>query len=120
MKIYHNNRCSKSRDALNLLQQKVVEFETVDYLKNPLTKIEIMELLKKLNIPANELVRKSEPDYKENFKGKERTEEQWIDAMAKNPKLIERPIVVKGDKAVIGRPLQNVINFLKNSVNLAK
>jgi arsenate reductase len=113
MKIYHNSRCSKSRDSYNLLVEKGVEFETVEYLKNPLTKKELHELLKKLNIPASELIRKGEPDYKEHFKGKELSETQWIEAMVKYPKLIERPIVVKGNNAVIGRPIENVIELFE-------
>ena len=112
MKIYHNNRCSKSRNCYNLLKEKGVDFETIAYLKNPMTKEELTALLVKLNIPAEELIRKGEADYKENFKGKELTESEWVDAMVKFPKLIERPIVVKGDKAVIGRPTEKVIQLL--------
>ena len=114
LKIYHNNRCSKSRGCYNLLEEKGVDFETVEYLKNPLNKKELTELLKKLNIPATELIRKGEADFKENFKGKELSEDQWIDAMVKYPKLIERPIVVKGNKAVIGRPIEKVKDLIKN------
>ncbi len=112
MKIYHNSRCSKSRDSYNLLVEKGLEFETVEYLKNPLTKKELTALLKKLNIPASALIRKGEADYKENFKGKELSETEWIDAMVNYPKLIERPIIVKGNKAVIGRPIEKVIELL--------
>ena len=112
MKIYHNNRCSKSRNSYNLLTEKGIEFETIEYLKTPLTKKEIKALLGKLNIPAKDLIRKSETDFKEHFKGKELSESQWIDAMVKFPKLIERPIIVKGNKAVIGRPIENVIDLL--------
>ena len=113
MKIYHNPRCSKSRDSFNLLTEKGIEFETVEYLKTPLTKEELKDLLVKLNIPAKDLVRKGEKDFKEKFKGKELSEEQWIDAMLQFPKLIERPIVVRGDKAVIGRPIEKVIDLIK-------
>lgn len=112
MKIYHNNRCTKSRESYNLLQEKGVEFETIEYLKKPLSKKEITDLLKKLRIPASELIRKGELDFKEHFKGKELSEAQWIDAMVKYPKLIERPIIVKGKKAVIGRPIEKVIDLL--------
>ncbi len=113
MKIYHNSRCSKSRDSFNLLTEQGIEFETIEYLKTPLTKEELTVLLEKLSIPAKDLIRKGEKDFKENFKGKELSEEQWIDAMLEYPKLIERPIVVKGDKAVIGRPLETVIDLIK-------
>jgi len=112
MKIYHNSRCSKSRDSFNLLTEKGIEFETIEYLKTPLTKEELTDLLAKLNIPAKDLIRKGEAAFKENFKGKELSEEQWVEAMLEFPKLIERPIVVKGDKAVIGRPIEKVIELL--------
>ena len=113
MKIYHNSRCSKSRDSFNLLTEKGIDFDTIEYLKTPLTKKEIKGLLAKLKIPAEDLIRKGEKDFKENFKGKTLTENQWIDAMVKYPKLIERPIVVKGNRAVIGRPIQNVIDLIE-------
>lgn len=113
MKIYHNSRCSKSRDSFNLLTEQGIEFETIEYLKTPLTREELRELLEKLNISAKDLIRKGEKDFKENFKGKELSEEQWVEAMLEYPKLIERPIVVKGDKAVIGRPIEKVIDLIK-------
>lgn len=113
MKIYHNARCSKSRNSCNLLKERGVEFEIVEYLKRPLTKEELKDLLIKLDIPAKELIRKGEAAFKDNFKGKELTEEEWVDAMLRFPKLIERPIVVKGSKAVIGRPIQKVIDLLE-------
>lgn len=112
LKIYHNPRCSKSRDSFNLLTEKGLTFETVEYIKTPLSKEELTELLSKLNIPAKDLIRKGEKDFKENFKGKELSEEEWIDAMLSFPKLIERPIVVKDDKAVIGRPIEKVIDLI--------
>lgn len=112
MKIYHNNRCAKSRDSYNLLKEKGLEFETIEYLKTPPSKEELTDLLKKLNMPAKDLIRKGEADYKANFKGKELTETEWIEAMVQYPKLIERPIVVKGDRAVVGRPIDKVIELL--------
>jgi arsenate reductase len=113
MKIYHNPRCSKSRDSYNLLVEKDLQFETIEYLKDPLSKEELKALLAKLNIPAKDLVRKGEEIFKEKFKGKELSEEEWIEAMVEYPKLIERPIVVKGNKAVIGRPIEKVIELLE-------
>ena len=113
MKIYHNARCSKSRNSYNLLAESGIEFETVEYLKTPLTKKELKGLLVKLNIPAKDLIRKGEAIFKENYKGKDLSEKEQIDAMIKFPKLIERPIIVKGDKAVIGRPIENVIELLE-------
>ena len=115
MKIYHNSRCSKSRNSYNLLKERGVDFETVEYLKTPLTKEELKDLLVKLDIPAKELIRKGEAAFKENFKGKELSEEEWIAAMLQFPKLIERPIIVKGDKAVIGRPIEKVIDLLEGN-----
>ena len=113
IKIYHNPRCGKSRDSFKLLTEKGLDFETIEYLKTPLNKEEITDLLQKLAIPAKALIRKGEADFKANFKGKDLSEEEWIDAMVNYPKLIERPIVVKGDKAVIGRPIDNVIALLE-------
>lgn len=113
LKIYHNPRCSKSRNSFNLLTEHGLEFETIEYLKTPLTKEELTILLKQLGIPAKDLIRKGEKDFKDNFKGKELSEEQWVEAMLTYPKLIERPIVVKGNKAVIGRPIENVIDLIQ-------
>ena len=112
MKIYHNPRCSKSRNTLNIITEKGADVTVVEYLKNPPTKSELKDLLKKLNIPAKDLVRKGEQAFKDNYKGKELSEDEWIEAMIKYPKLIERPIVVNGDKAVIGRPPEKVLEIL--------
>ena len=111
MKIYHNPRCSKSRQTLALIEGKTNEFEIVEYLKNPLTNKEITVLLSQLNIKAIELVRTQETSWKENYKGKELTETEIINTMVNNPKLIERPIVVKDNKAIIGRPPENVLSL---------
>lgn len=108
MKVYHNPRCSKSRNAVAYLTEKEESFEIVEYLKEPLTESEIMDLLVKLDMKAVELIRKGEPAFKENFKGKELTENEWVKAMVKYPKLIERPIVVKGNNAIVARPLENI------------
>ena len=114
MKIYHNTNCSKSCNSYNLLLDKGIEFETIEYLKTPLTKDELKELLFKLNIPAIELIRKGEAKFIENYQGRDLSEEEWIDAMIRFPILIQRPIVVKGDKAIIGRPIEKVIDLLKD------
>ncbi|MFT4600703.1 MAG: arsenate reductase [Arenicella sp.] len=111
MKIWHNNRCSKSRCAVEILSEKGIEFEEYKYLDNPPNVKEITDILKKLGIEAKDLIRKGEPDFKANFKGKELSEKEWIDAMVKFPKLIERPIFVNGDKAVIGRPPERVLEI---------
>lgn len=112
MKIYHNNSCSKSNCTLELIEKSGNDFETINYLIEPLTKEELTDLILKLNIPAEALIRKGEAEYKKHFNGKKMTESQWIDAMIKFPILIQRPIVVKGNKAVIGRPIEKVIELL--------
>jgi arsenate reductase len=114
LKIYHNNRCSKSRCALDLLNESGQPFEIIDYLKNPPSEAELTELLKKLNRKPEEVIRKSEPLFKEKFADKSFSDAEWIKIMAENPILIERPIVVKDDKAVIGRPTESVENLLNN------
>ena len=112
MKIYHNPRCTKSRQGLALLQNSDVDFEIIEYLKTPLTKDELKDLLQKLGIPASELIRKNEAIWKEQFKNKDLTEAELIHAMIEFPKLIERPIVVNGNTAVIGRPTENISTIL--------
>lgn len=104
IKIYHNPRCSKSRQALQLVNERSEEVEVIEYLKNPPTVDELKVIVRKLNIRPQELIRKGESIFKTNFKGKELSDDQWIQAMVDQPILIERPIIVKGDKAVIGRP----------------
>lgn len=108
MIIYHNPRCRKSRETLEILREGGVEPEIVEYLKDPLTVDELRTLVDKLRIDAFDLIRKGESIYKEEYKGKDLSEEEWLLAMAENPVLMERPVVVKGDKAVLGRPPENV------------
>ncbi len=111
--IYHNPRCSKSRQTLQLLQDKGVEPEVVLYLETPPSKETLAELLKKLDISARDLLRSGEDAYKElQLKDKNLSEKQLIDAMVQHPILIQRPIVVKGDRAVLGRPPENVLELL--------
>jgi arsenate reductase len=112
VKIWHNPRCSKSRDAVALLKNKGIEAEIVKYLDTPPSKEELKELLKMLNISPRELMRTKESIYKELGLKDVDDEEKLIVAMTKNPKLIERPIVIKDAKAVIGRPIENIIEFL--------
>jgi len=106
--VYHNSRCSKSRCALAYLDDKKVEYEIVEYLKDVPTKDELTNIIKMLGILPEGLVRKGEPDFKENFKGRELTNNEWIEAMIQYPKLIERPIVIKNNKAVIARPTEHI------------
>lgn len=113
MIIFHNPRCSKSRQTLELIQQANVEPEVRLYLKDQVSYEELESILKKLDISPEELIRKGESIYKEQFKGKTLSDEEWINAMIEHPKLIERPIVIKGDQAVLGRPPENVLELLK-------
>lgn len=112
LKIYHNPRCQKSRETLKLIQESGAPCTIVDYLNDRLTAQELQAVLKKLGMPAESLVRKSEQLFKDEFKGKAFSEAEWIQIMAEHPKLIERPIVIKGDKAVLGRPPENVLKLL--------
>lgn len=111
--IWHNPRCSKSRNAAALLEEKGVEAEVVKYLDCPPTKEELVDMLKMLGISARELMRTKEAIYKELDLKNENDEEKLIEAMAENPKLIERPIVIKDGKAAIGRPIENIIELIK-------
>jgi arsenate reductase len=104
MKIYHNPRCSKSRQGLAILEKAKIEFETIKYLENPISQKELQTIIDLLGIEPIELVRKNEAIWKQNFKGKELTNSEIVQAMVENPKLIERPIVINNGKAVIGRP----------------
>lgn len=113
MKVYHNPRCGKSRDAVNLLEKKKIKFDLQLYLKEGLTQKEIKDLLSKLKLAPIDIIRQNEKDYKENFKDKKMTDAALIKAIIKYPKLLQRPIVVKGRKAVIARPLEELKDFLK-------
>lgn len=111
--IYHNPRCSKSRQTLALLEENGIAPKIVLYLESPPGKAEIKALLKKLGINARELLRKGEDAYKEyGLQDASLSEDKLIAAMFDAPKLIERPIVVKGNKAVLGRPPENVLSLL--------
>lgn len=111
--LYHNPRCSKSRDALGLLRNNGIEPEVILYLETPPTAKTLKALLAKLGISARGLLRKGEDAYKElNLADETLSEAALIKAMVENPRLIERPIAVNGDKAVIGRPPENVLTIL--------
>lgn len=113
VKIWHNPRCSKSRDSLKLLEEKGIEAEVVKYLVDVPTKEALQEILQMLGMnSARELMRTKEAVYKELNLKEETSEEKLLNAMLENPKLIERPIVIKGNKAAIGRPIEKVIDLL--------
>lgn len=108
MIIYHNPRCRKSREALEIIRKNGIEPEVIEYLKDNLSVRELQSLVSKLGIQPEELVRKGESVFKDKFKGKKLSETEWIKVIAENPILMERPVIVEGEKAVIGRPPTNV------------
>jgi arsenate reductase len=110
--IYYNPKCSKCREALCILEEKKEDIEIVKYLETPPTKKELTQLLKLLGIKAEQLVRKSEDLYKNEYRDRSLSNKEWIEVMVNNPILIERPIVIKNNKAIIGRPPQLVVDFL--------
>ena len=110
--IYHNARCSKSRSACEIVAGRGIEARIVEYLKTPPSRDELCAVLQKLGIKASELVRRGEEEYKQHYAGRTLTEDEWLDAMAEHPILIERPIVVRGDRAVVGRPPEKVLELL--------
>jgi arsenate reductase len=112
LEIYHNPRCRKSREAMQFLESKGIDYQTILYLDQTLNANELSALLKKLNIKAEELVRKNEAIWKEQFRDQKLSEDEIIAAMATYPKLIERPIIVNGHRAVIGRPAENILTIL--------
>lgn len=112
MKIYHNPRCSKSRQTLEILIKKNADFEIVEYLKDKLSITDLEEIISKLELNTIELVRKNESVWKEKFKGRNLNNKEIIQAMIDNPKIIERPIVVNRNKAILGRPPENVLKII--------
>lgn len=110
--IYHNNRCSKSRQTLDLLREKGEKLQVVEYLKEAPSADELKSVLSKLGLKPEQVLRKGEQVYKDSFAGKSYSDDEWLQIMSENPILIERPIVVKGDKAVIGRPPEKVLDIL--------
>ena len=112
MEIYHNNRCRKSREVLQLIRDANKEVDVIEYIKDPLTSVELEMILMKLDMKPEEIVRKGEKVYKEKFKSSDFNDDEWIKVMIEHPKLIERPIVIKGNKAVLGRPPENVLELI--------
>ena len=110
--IYHNPKCSKSRETLELLRGRGIEPRIVEYLKTPPTAAELAAIVRRLGIRPEALVRKGEETYKARYAGKSLTDSEWIEALVRDPILIERPIVVAGDRAAIGRPPQSVLAIL--------
>ena len=112
IKIYHNPRCSKSRQGLEILEKSGRKFNVIKYIEDVLTEKELLEIIKLLNISPINLVRKNEKIWKENYKGKEVSDKEIIKIMIENPKLIERPIVINNTKAIIGRPPEDILKII--------
>lgn len=106
--VLHNPRCSKSRAAIALLEEKGLEFEVVKYMDDILTPDELLDVLEKLEKRPEDILRKNEDVYKDEFADKELTDEEWVLAMLEYPRLMERPIVINGNKAVVGRPTEAI------------
>tara|TARA_B110000459_G_scaffold198895_1_gene244603 strand:- start:3617 stop:3979 length:363 start_codon:yes stop_codon:yes gene_type:complete len=113
--IYHNNRCSKSRQALQVLQEKEITLSVINYMQDVITVKELTEVLTKLNIKPDALLRKSEGDYKEHVKGRGLSDQELVKLMVEYPKLIERPIVIAGEQAVIARPVELIETLFKTT-----
>lgn len=114
IKILHNGNCSKSNAALEYLVQNNIPFEIIDIIKDPLSVLEIKTVLKKLGKDVSYIIRATDKLYTDNFVGKPLTDEAWIEVLSKNPSLIQRPILIKGSEAILGRPFENVKNFVGN------
>ncbi|WP_312090017.1 ArsC/Spx/MgsR family protein [Chryseobacterium sp.] len=113
IKVLHNSNCSKSNAVLEYLDENGVQFEIIDIVKDPLTVLELKTILKKLNQPVENMIRKNEKLYLEKYACKEFSEDEWLGILAENPSLIQRPILIKGSVAMIGRPVENVKFFIE-------
>jgi arsenate reductase (glutaredoxin) len=113
MQIFHNPHCSKSREALKIIKEQGIEPEIIDYLKTPPTEAKLRELLFLLGMKPEEIIRKKEKVFLENYKDKNFSDDEWIEILCENPVLIERPIVVENGKAVIGRSAEKVLELMK-------
>ena len=113
VKVLHNGNCSKSNAVLEYLDENGVPFEIINIVEDPLSILEIKTVLKKLNQSVFHLIRKTEKLYLENFASKNLSEEEWIKVLSENPSLIQRPILIKGSVAMLGRPIENVKYFIE-------
>lgn len=112
IRIYHNPKCRKSRAGLEFLKNKGVDFTVVEYMKHPFSEQELEQLLVKLNLRPEQIVRRQEEYYRKSLKGKQFNDHEWIRILVENPKLIMRPVVEREYKAVIGDPVENIEPFL--------
>lgn len=113
IRIYHNPQCKKSRAGLQYLQDQGIHHEVVEYLRKPLKEQDLEKLLVKLNKKPNEVIRTQEEYFRKNLKGKKFNDHEWVHILTTNPKLLQRPIIEKEYSAVVGDPIENIINFLK-------
>lgn len=113
VKVLHHGSCSKSNAVLEYLDENGVPFEIINIIEDPLSELEIKTILKKLNQEVSHIIRKSEKLYLEKYADKDLSEEEWIKILAENPSLIQRPILIKGSVAMIGRPVENVKFFIE-------
>lgn len=112
MKIYHNPRCAKSREGLKFLEEKGFDVEIIDYMKEGITAREIKDFLDKSGLKVTDIIRTNEVIYKEQFKGKNLTDAEWISVLVENPKLLQRPLVIKGSHAVLARPTEEIMKLV--------
>lgn len=113
VKVLHNGSCSKSNAVLEYLDENGVPFEIINIVEDPLSILELKTVLKKLNQDVSYIIRKNEKLYLENYAGKNLSEDEWLTVLSENPSLIQRPILIKGSVAMLGRPVENVKFFIE-------
>lgn len=113
IKVLHNGNCSKSNAVLEYLDENGVQFEIINIIEDPLSILELKTLLKKLNQSVFHIIRKEDRLYLENFAAKNHSEDEWLQILSENPSLIQRPILIKGSVAMLGRPIDNVKFFIE-------
>ncbi|KIC62160.1 ArsC/Spx/MgsR family protein [Chryseobacterium taiwanense] len=115
IKVLHNGNCSKSNAAVDYLVQNNIPFEVIDIINEPLSVLEIKTVLKKLGKDVSYIIRATDKLYTDNFVGQQLSDDAWIEVLSKNPSLIQRPILIKGSSAILGRPFENVKSFVEKA-----
>lgn len=115
MRIYHNPRCSKSRTVCSIIRDKGLQADVIEYLQTPPTRAELVALLARLRMRPGDIVRTGEAIYKAEYSGRELSDEEWLDALVAHPILIERPIVVIGERAIVARPPERVLELFRGT-----
>ena len=110
--IYHNPRWGKSRNSVRILEEKKIDYKVIEYLKEPLDILELKRILKILNLSAKDIIRKTEVSYSDNNIGEIKDEEKILEAIIMYPKILQRPIILNGEKGVIGRPPENILSII--------